>query len=182
MGEKIYEVMGDLNYVVQEEQLGTGHAVNQARDVLGGECRDVLVLCGDTPLIRGDTLKALLGQHREREAAATILTAEIADPRGYGRIIRNESGSVTEIVEDADASPRELEIKEVNSGTYIFNRTELFLALENIKPDNVQGEYYSLMSSKTLTEGKGWRLLDWRIVRKFWVSMTVFNWPMQRGF
>ncbi|NLO88801.1 MAG: bifunctional UDP-N-acetylglucosamine diphosphorylase/glucosamine-1-phosphate N-acetyltransferase GlmU [Clostridia bacterium] len=131
-----------IPYVVQEQQLGTGHALYQCRDALKSHVEHVLVLCGDVPLIKPETLKELMDHHIESGSYATILTAELPNPKGYGRIIRDDTGNVKGIVEHRDASPEELEIKEVNSGTYVFKRKELFEALDRIDTQNAQGEYY----------------------------------------
>ncbi len=128
--------------VRQEEQLGTGDAVKQVSPFLQGFTGDVLVLCGDTPLIRPSTLARLREEHRREAATVTILTASLPDPRGYGRIVRDQDGLVRKIVEEKDASAEEKAIKEINSGTYIFRAPFLFEALEEVRPDNAQGEYY----------------------------------------
>lgn len=140
--EEIIDTLPGYNYVVQEQQLGTGHAVLQAKEAVPAETERVLVLCGDTPLLTGSTLADLIRHHEETEATATILTAVFEDPQGYGRIVRGVSGDVEKIVEHRDASSEELLINEINSGTYIFEKQSLFQALENITPDNDQGEYY----------------------------------------
>lgn len=131
-----------IKFIEQKEQLGTGHAVMQAKKFLSKTKGDILVLSGDTPLITLETLKALLETHRESNAAATVLTQMMPDPTGYGRIIRSAKGSILKIVEQKDASPEEVLIKEVNTGTYCFNIHLLFEALKEIKTDNVQKEYY----------------------------------------
>ncbi len=131
-----------VEFVEQLEQLGTGHAVLQAKEALTDFIGDVLVLSGDVPLLTEETVKALIGVHHAADAHATILTAELPDPTGYGRIIRNKDASVQKIVEQKDASKKELAITEINSGIYVFNKQKLFEALELIKPNNKQGEYY----------------------------------------
>ncbi len=128
--------------VLQDEQLGTGHAVQVTEPYLADFEGNVLVLCGDVPLIRPKTLEDLYSLHRESGAAVTVLTAEVSEPRGYGRIIRNEEGLVDRIVEEKDASPFERAVKEINTGTYVFEKGFLFEALKKIRPDNVQNEYY----------------------------------------
>ncbi len=142
----VIEHFSKLNYKVefveQNEQLGTGHAVIQTIEPLKDFVGDVLVLSGDVPLLTEKTAKALIGYHRTSEAVATILTAELEDPTGYGRIVHNEDGSVKKIVEHKDASKKELTIKEINSGIYVFNKEKLFECLPLLKPNNVQGEYY----------------------------------------
>lgn len=141
--EKVKQYLGSKSdYALQEEQLGTAHAVRQAESVLGDEKGTTLVICGDTPLITPDTMKALFLHHTNTNAKATILTAYSEDPTGYGRIIRNENGSVEKIVEHKDASDAELKVKEINTGTYCFDNQSLFLALKEVKNENVQGEFY----------------------------------------
>ena len=131
-----------VEFVEQNEQLGTGHAVLQTIEPLKDFEGDVLVLSGDVPLLTEKTVKALIGYHRTSEAVATILTAELVDPTGYGRIVHNNDGSVKKIVEHKDASKKELSIKEINSGIYVFNKEKLFECLPKIKPNNMQKEYY----------------------------------------
>jgi bifunctional UDP-N-acetylglucosamine pyrophosphorylase/glucosamine-1-phosphate N-acetyltransferase len=129
-------------YALQEEQLGTAHAVMQAADFLEGKEGVTIVVCGDTPLIRAETMEALFAHHETLAAKATILTARIEDPTGYGRIIRNENGLVEKIVEHKDATEDERRINEINTGTYCFDNKALFNALKNVSNENVQGEYY----------------------------------------
>ncbi|MFQ6002664.1 MAG: sugar phosphate nucleotidyltransferase, partial [Candidatus Zixiibacteriota bacterium] len=133
---------GKVDFVVQKEQLGTGHAVLQTRDHLSNFEGDILVLCGDVPLLTSNTVKRLLEKHKTKRAKATVLTAIIEDPSGYGRIIRNKDGMVEKIVEDDDASPDEKKVKEVNTGTFCFDCKSLFPVLDKITTDNKQGEYY----------------------------------------
>lgn len=140
--EELLAHLPGLDWIIQKEQLGTGHAVLQAKEGIPRDSRSVLVLCGDTPLLTASTLTRLMEYHEATGGSATILTADVEDPEGYGRIIRSSSGAVEKIVEHRDASPEELLVKEINSGTYIFNKTDLFTALETITPDNSQGEYY----------------------------------------
>lgn len=131
-----------VEFVEQSEQLGTGHAVMQTEAVMRDFVGDVLVLSGDVPLLSETTAQALIGYHRSTNAVATILTADVLDPTGYGRIIRNKDGSVKKIVEDKDASRKEKLVKEINSGIYLFQKMQLFEGLQYVKPDNAQGEYY----------------------------------------
>jgi UDP-N-acetylglucosamine pyrophosphorylase len=128
--------------VEQNPQLGTGHAVMQAEPILKDFSGDVLVLSGDVPRLLDHTLEGLLTHHHESDAVATVLTAELADPTGYGRIIRNESGDVLGIVEQKDATEDQKNIKEINSGIYVFQSEKLFSALKFIRPANAQKEYY----------------------------------------
>lgn len=132
-------------FVWQNEQLGTGHAVSSAREFLENEDSTLLILSGDVPMIRHDTLAALVQQHhahRGRGAACTILTVKLDDPKGYGRIVRDEEGLFERIVEQKDASDEEKQIREINSGIYCFNAQKLFAALSGVQNDNAQGEYY----------------------------------------
>lgn len=131
-----------IEFVEQKEQLGTGHAVLQSKEALQNFEGDVLVLSGDVPLLTEQTVKALVGFHQTSEAEATILTAELDDPAGYGRIIRNKDGTVKKIVEQKDATKKEQAITEINSGIYVFNKQRLFETLALITPDNAQSEYY----------------------------------------
>ena len=144
-GDVVRETMGEqqgVEYVTQAEQLGTGHAVLQTRELLSGTQGTVMVLCGDTPLLTGDLLKKLYESHQEAGAKATVLTAIMPDATGYGRIIRSEDGSVLKIVEHKDATEEERQVKEVNSGIYCFDIQAMFEALGKVTNDNAQGEYY----------------------------------------
>ena len=141
--EMVQEQLGNVSeFALQREQLGTAHAVDQAASVLANEEGTTLVICGDTPLITAETMEALLQQHKEAGAMATVLTAYIEEPAGYGRIVRNENGHVEKIVEHKDANEKELAIKEINTGTYCFDNKALFASLSKVSNDNVQGEYY----------------------------------------
>jgi bifunctional UDP-N-acetylglucosamine pyrophosphorylase / glucosamine-1-phosphate N-acetyltransferase len=131
----------DVEYALQSEQRGTGHAVMQAERALR-EADDVLVLNGDLTLVTSQELCALLERHRETGAAATILTAELDDPASYGRIVRRPDGSVDRLVERRDASPAEVAIREINVGLYCFRARELQDCLTRLQPNNDQGEYY----------------------------------------
>ncbi len=133
---------GKVEFVVQKEQLGTGHALLQAKDHLSDFDGDILVLCGDVPLLKAGTVERLLEEHRRKKAAATVLTAIVKDPSGYGRIIRNNEGMVEKIVEDKDASADEKKVKEFNTGTFCFDSKSLLWVLDKITTDNRQGEYY----------------------------------------
>lgn len=141
--ELVQEVLaGQTDFALQTEQLGTGHAVMMAEESLADLDGQTLVIAGDTPLITGESLKSLIDFHINHKNVATILTAEAADPFGYGRIVRNQDGEVTKIVEQKDASEFEQQIKEINTGTYVFDNKRLFEALKNINTNNAQGEYY----------------------------------------
>lgn len=137
---QIRESMGPrCRYALQKEQLGTGHALLQAMPQLPEE-GSVLVLCGDTPLLQRENLEQLVQVHGD--SAATVMTAEPADPTGYGRVIRGPDGSVRRIVEESDASPAEKKVCEINSGTYCFKISVLRKLLPQLTPDNIQREYY----------------------------------------
>ena len=130
-----------LRFAVQEPQLGTGHALLQAEQALAGASGTVVLLSGDVPLLQPETLRALLAHHEAAGAAATVLTAMVEDPAGYGRIERHE-GRITAIVEHKDASADQRQIREINSGIYAFDVRPLFDALRQIGAANAQGEYY----------------------------------------
>ncbi len=132
----------DIVWVPQDEQLGTGHAVLCCKEHLKDFEGETLILCGDGPLIRSKTLKALIEKHESGQSAATLATSLLEDPSGYGRIIRDRYGNMQGIIEDSDCTEAQLAIKEINPSNYLFNNQVLFQALENIKPDNVKKEYY----------------------------------------
>lgn len=141
-GQQIQELLGEKAlYVWQHEQRGTGHAVMQALPAIE-TAQTVLVVCGDTPLIRRETLETLLEIHRQRGNGATVLTVEASDPGGYGRVVRETGDTVREIVEDADCTPAQREIREINTGTYCFEGAELSRWLAGVRPGNQQKEYY----------------------------------------
>jgi bifunctional UDP-N-acetylglucosamine pyrophosphorylase / glucosamine-1-phosphate N-acetyltransferase len=131
-----------LKFVVQSPQLGTGHALLQTEPLLAGKKGAVVLLYGDVPLLAPATLIRLLEVHRTRRAAATVLTTEVDDPYGYGRIVRDQEGRVARIVEERDASGDERTIREINSGIYAFALAPLFESLHQLAADNAQGEYY----------------------------------------
>lgn len=128
--------------VVQEEQRGTAHAVLSCSDALADFEGSLLVLSGDCPLITSQTMKALIDMRESNDAAVVVLTMEMPDPTGYGRIIREADGSVARIVEQKDASPEEAVVTECNSGFYCFDAKALFEALGQVGSDNAQGEFY----------------------------------------
>ncbi|MDD5382585.1 MAG: NTP transferase domain-containing protein [Candidatus Margulisbacteria bacterium] len=131
-----------LSFVAQDEQLGTGHAVMQVKPYLDDFTGMVLVLAGDVPLLSAKTLKQLIDFHLKNRSAATDLTAVLADAANYGRIVRQANGEILKIVEKKDATAEELKIKEINTGTFCFDKEALFLALKEVKPENAQKEYY----------------------------------------
>jgi bifunctional UDP-N-acetylglucosamine pyrophosphorylase/glucosamine-1-phosphate N-acetyltransferase len=143
----------DFTPVFQEEQLGTGHAVLCAREA----CRDtdqVMILCGDTPLIRPETLQTMAEQHRATGAMLTLMTTTLDDPFGYGRIITDGDGHVLEIVEQKDASEEQRQIREINAGIYLVDASFLFDALSRVGTDNSQGEVY-LTDIVAIAAGQG---------------------------
>ncbi len=131
-----------LEFVIQSERLGTAHAVMMAEPVLDGFAGTLLVLNGDTPLIASATLRGLVAFHREKAAAATVLSVELDDPTGYGRIIRDSGGELLRIVEHKDADGKERDVNEINSGIFCFECDDFFPALRKVGRRNVQGEYY----------------------------------------
>ncbi|TVX95787.1 bifunctional UDP-N-acetylglucosamine diphosphorylase/glucosamine-1-phosphate N-acetyltransferase GlmU [Cohnella terricola] len=141
--EAVKATLGDAaEYALQAEQLGTGHAVLQAAPMMEQEEGVTVVLCGDTPLVRAETVNEMVDLHTRIGAAATILTAEFAEPAGYGRIVRGADGAVLRIVEHKDCSLEEAAIKEINTGIYCFDNRMLFEALKKVTNNNAQGEYY----------------------------------------
>jgi bifunctional UDP-N-acetylglucosamine pyrophosphorylase/glucosamine-1-phosphate N-acetyltransferase len=129
-------------FVNQSEQRGTGDAVLAARSALAGAKSTVLILSGDVPLVRAETLRALIEKHHADNASCTMLTVRLENPTGYGRIVRNEDGRFLKIVEQKDATVEERQIREINAGIYCFDNEKLFAALEGVRPTNSQGEYY----------------------------------------
>ncbi len=142
MAEEVKEFMGDkLEYTYQLQRLGTGHAVMQGIEPIKNEKGTVMILCGDTPLITGETLKKALFDHEEKGRVATVLTSIAPDPFGYGRVIRNGE-DVAKIVEQKDANEEEKMVCEINSGMYFFDIEKLSFALSKLDNNNAQGEYY----------------------------------------
>jgi UDP-N-acetylglucosamine diphosphorylase/glucosamine-1-phosphate N-acetyltransferase len=131
-----------VNFCIQKQLLGTGDAVKCALSDLSSDVRDILVLYGDVPLIQPETLRELVATHRETEAKVTILAADLDNPTGYGRVVQDGDRSSIDIREEADASDEEKKIQRINTGIYCFNRDFLSLALDLLKPDNHQAEYY----------------------------------------
>lgn len=141
--ETVKEVLGDVcEFALQAEQKGTGHAVMQAIDVIKNSKGEVVILNGDTPLITAETINKAIEYHKNNGNQATVITAILDDATGYGRIVRDNDGSVLKIVEQKDASEEEKKINEVNSGMYVFDAQSLVYALDKITPNNAQGEYY----------------------------------------
>lgn len=141
--EQVIDALGDsVSFVEQAERLGTGHAVMQAREFIEGYSGDIVVMAGDTPLITKETIDSAYEFHKASGNAATVLTAELDDPFGYGRIVRNAQGDVVKIVEQKDATEEEAAIREINSGMYFFKAPELLNTLDRLTNNNAQGEYY----------------------------------------
>lgn len=141
----------DLAFVEQKEQKGTGNAVGVCKDHLDGY-ENVLVLCGDGPLVRPDTLKTLLDTHISGHSAGTLATAIVKDPHGYGRIVRDSYGNLQGIVEQSDCTEAQKAITEINPSYYCFGRAAIFDALAKVQPNNVKGEYYLTDAIKILIE------------------------------
>jgi len=153
-GEKVIDTIGDgPQYVWQKERLGTGHAVMTAREALKGLVGDLIVLYGDTPLLRPETIRDLVNLKKEQRAAAAVLTARLPEPFGYGRIVRDQAGNIRGIVEEKDAGPEEKSIDEINTGVYCFDIDILLAALDGLSPVNAQGEYYLTDVFKIMGDG-----------------------------
>lgn len=141
--DQVKNCMGDkVHYAKQEQLLGTGHAVMQAQSYFEGKDGLVLILCGDTPLITSETISNTIKFHKDNKNSATVISADLDDPTGYGRIVRGSNGEVQRIVEHKDASEDERTIKEVNSGMYCFTIKDLVESLSQLNNNNSQGEYY----------------------------------------
>ncbi|HXN06265.1 MAG TPA: bifunctional UDP-N-acetylglucosamine diphosphorylase/glucosamine-1-phosphate N-acetyltransferase GlmU [Nitrospiria bacterium] len=142
VSETVFGAYPDVKIAFQEKQSGTGHAVLQAEPVIGGKKSDLLILNGDVPLISEDILSGLILKHRKSGAALSLVTAELENPAGYGRIVRNRAKQIVKIVEEKDASPVQKKIREINAGIYLADSGLVFEGLKKIKPQNAQGEYY----------------------------------------
>lgn len=157
--EQVQIVLGDsVKYAYQEEMLGTGHAVLQAEEYLKNKQGKVVVLNGDVPILRPETIKELIQKSIDNKEYATILTAIYNNPTGYGRIIRDIGGNIKEIVEEKDATEEQKKLQEINAGIYCFDIQELLKALKKIEPNNSQKEYYltdvvKIMNDKGLKTG-----------------------------
>jgi bifunctional UDP-N-acetylglucosamine pyrophosphorylase / glucosamine-1-phosphate N-acetyltransferase len=141
--QALAKYQGSVEFVLQGQQLGTGHAVLVTEKALDGFPGDILVLNGDVPFMSRATIERMVTLHRQEQAAATVLSAIPPDPTEYGRIVRIPGGNLVDrIVEHKDANPEELQIGEINSGTFCFDSRRLFPALKEVKADNSQKEYY----------------------------------------
>ena len=146
----------DTMIAMQTEQLGTGHAVKMAKEYINDE-DTIVILCGDTPLIKEETLKRLFDYHIENEYTATVLTTKVENPTGYGRVIRDENGDLLKIVEQKDGNAEELAVNEINSGIYCFKGQMLRESLDLLDNNNAQGEYYLTDTVKILRD-KGFKV------------------------
>jgi bifunctional UDP-N-acetylglucosamine pyrophosphorylase/glucosamine-1-phosphate N-acetyltransferase len=140
--KKKFEAADDIVWVRQDQQKGTAHAVLCCKEHLDGFDGQTLVLCGDGPLIRVDTLRTILKKHEAENAAVTLATAILDDPTGYGRVCRDANGNITAIVEHNDCTSEQRQIKEVNPSYYVFDNRILFETMAKVRPDNVKKEYY----------------------------------------
>lgn len=154
--------LGQCEFVLQREQRGTGHAVREVLPALGTGDGTVLVLCGDTPLLRGETLASFLEYHQAAKHHCTVMTTHIIDPQGYGRILRDQQDRLFGIVEERDATPEEKKIHEINSGVYCFDKAFLEDAVAALKNDNDQGEFY-LTDAIAYGREHGCTLGAWRL-------------------
>ncbi len=132
----------NIEFALQDPQLGTAHAVAAARESFKDYNGDILILCGDIPLIRPETLQNFIDYHERLESRITVMTAILDDPKGYGRIIRNPDQTIKRIVEETDAGPEEKATQEINTGIYLVNANLLYTLVERIRPENAQSEYY----------------------------------------
>lgn len=142
----------DIKFALQDEQLGTGHAVACAREACSGFSGSVLILSGDVPLLTAETVQAMIAYHEERQSVVTVLTTVVENPFGYGRVVKREGGRILRIVEEKDATEEERSITEINSGIYCVRSDFLFDAVSNLDNDNLQKEYYLTDIVKTAAE------------------------------
>lgn len=140
--KRVSSQMPGIGFALQEKQLGTGHAVQCAMPRLDDNVEDVIILCGDVPLLKEKTVSRLLDDHRENKRVLSLLAVEVDHPHGYGRVIIDDRRNLSRIVEEADASAAEKQVKLINSGIYCVNREFLDASLALITPDNAQGELY----------------------------------------
>ena len=148
--EDVLAEMGNIDYVVQKEQLGTGHAILIAKDKIKENKQDVLITCGDTPLLKEETLQNLKNVFNEKNLDCIVLSCKVKNPFGYGRIIK-ENGKISNIVEEKEATEDEKKIDEINTGVYIFKYESLLYAIDKIDNNNSKGEYYLTDAIKILS-------------------------------
>jgi bifunctional UDP-N-acetylglucosamine pyrophosphorylase / glucosamine-1-phosphate N-acetyltransferase len=142
-GDLVIDAIGNrARPVWQREQLGTGHAVMQAEELLAGFEGKVIIACGDVPLIKPETFRVMVTESEREGVRAVVLTMALENPHGYGRVVKDSAGRFLKIVEEKDADPDVKKIREVNSGTYVFDKRLLFEGLRRINTNNAQGEYY----------------------------------------
>ncbi len=166
----------DVQFVIQEPQLGTGHALLQTQPLLAGERGRVLLLSGDVPLLTTATVAALLEAQAAKRAAVTVATAQVVDPTGYGRIVR-EGEELQRIVEHRDASPEERAIDEINSGVYVFALAPLFAALGRVRSENAQGSTTSpIWWAFTGARAGSWAPIKWPTPTRFGASTPALSW------
>ena len=159
--KKVLDIMGDIPYVEQLEQLGTGHAVLVAKEELEKYKQDVLITCGDTPLIKEETLEKMISIFKEKRLDCILLSCEVQNPFGYGRII-NRDGNVVDIVEEKEANEEVRAIKEINAGVYIFKYERLVEAASKIDNNTQKGEYYLTDAIKYLVND-GYKVESYKI-------------------
>lgn len=140
--ERVCSQTPGVGFALQKKQLGTGHAVQSAMPLLAERVEEVIILCGDVPMLKAGTVKQLLHDHMENKRALSLLAVEVDQPRGYGRVIMDDRRNLTKIVEEADATADEKTVRLINSGIYCVNRLFLNASLARITPDNAQGEFY----------------------------------------
>ncbi len=157
MREQVIAAFPDNEFAVQEEQRGTGHAVMSAAPALKGFEGDVIVCCGDMPLVTPATYAAMAEEHRRSGNACTILSGYMDEPGSYGRIVRDDEGNFLSITEARDCTPEQLEINEINSGLYVFDCRKLLHSLGDVSTDNAQGEYY-LTDVPAIMLRRGWKV------------------------
>lgn len=160
-GHELQSRTTPIEFVYQEEQLGTGHAVLQTYPLLKDFRGEIMVLSGDVPLLTPESLTKLLQAHRSQEATLSFLTTELDNPQGYGRVIRGNGPEVIKVVEDKDASAQEKKTREINSGIYCFQKDFLYEALRLVKRDNRQGEYY-LTDLVDIAHQRGLRVIGYK--------------------
>lgn len=150
--ELVKKSVGSSKVLIQKALLGSGDAVNTARKVLSKYSGDLLVICGDTPLVKSQTIKALIDSHAKSGASATVMTVRLKDPTGYGRIIRGEGDRIRKIVEEEKAGMSEKAVSEINVGTYCFKSKDIFSVLSKVRSDNKKGEYFLTDAVEILSE------------------------------